>query len=125
MKTGKIKNPKKIKTTIALDSKIRITRETLVINYKNDAKTRSFFEKEIGSHFHFNSYLRQFAKYINMDSKITCWHLVDKWINEELNKKILTIKELLVNSSNLINSKEIFMQLKKEKPAKNLYKRGN
>ena len=34
LKTGKIKNPKKIKTTIAPDSKIRITRETLVINYK-------------------------------------------------------------------------------------------
>ena len=87
LKTGKIKNPQKTKTTIAPDSKMTITRETIVINYKNDAKTRSFFEKAIGTHFYFNSYLRQFAKFINVDSKITYGHLVDGWINEESNKK--------------------------------------
>ena len=87
LKTGKIKNPEKTTTTIAPDSKMTITRETLVINYKNDAKTRSFFEKEIGTHFRFNSYLRQFAKFINMDSNITYGDLVDRWINEETNKK--------------------------------------
>lgn len=87
LETGEIKNLKKTNKNIILDSSKEITRETKVINYKNNAKTRSFFEKEIGPHFHFNTYLRQFANVINADNKLTYGDLVNGWINEEANKK--------------------------------------
>ena len=43
------------------DSDNAITVDTKVVNYRNDAATRKFFVEQIGSSFHFNSYLRQFT----------------------------------------------------------------
>lgn len=122
LKTGEIKNLQKIKTTIAPDSKITINRKTLVINYKNDAKTRSFFEKEIGTHFHFNSYLRQFSKSINMDSKITYGDLVDGWINEEANKKNPNYKSTIGEQFKFNQFQRDFYALEKGKTQKEFIK---
>lgn len=85
LKTGKkIKFlSKKIKTNF--DSKKLITRNTLVINYKNDAATRKFFVEQIGSRFHFNSYLRKFTK--KQVKSLTYGDLVDGWLAVESHKK--------------------------------------
>lgn len=65
------------------DSDQIITRATLVINYKNDSPTRVFFLQEIGPHFHFNAFLRQFAKAPNHNLGLTYGDLVDGWLDAE------------------------------------------
>ena len=87
LQTGQKLAPIKIKRIDRWDSDNKITKNTLVINYKNDAKTRSFFEKEIGTHFRFNAYLRQFAKNSNKDSNLTYGDLVKGWIKVEEQKQ--------------------------------------
>ncbi len=87
LQTGQKIAPTKVKRIGGLDSENEITQETPVINYKNDAKTRTFFEKKIGKHFRFNSYLRQFAKISNEDSNLTYGDLVKGWIKAEEQRK--------------------------------------
>lgn len=87
LRTGEVENPEEIVRTGCWDSEKKLTRNTPVNNYKNDAKTKSFFQKEIGPHFHFNSYLRQFAKAPNKDKSLTYGDLVDGWFTEETKKK--------------------------------------
>ena len=87
LETGEIKLPKIISRKGPWDSESEITRETFVVNYRNDSKTRVFFEKEIGRKFKFNSYLRDFAKQNNEDLGLTYGDLVQGWIEEENRKK--------------------------------------
>jgi len=85
----------KIKRIDRRDSDNKITKDTLVVNYKNDAKTRNFFEKEIGTHFRFNSYLRQFAKNSNKDSNLTYGDLIQGWIKTEEQKQNSSYKSTI------------------------------
>lgn len=87
LRTGQATSFAKIRRIGKWDSDTTITKETPVINYKNDAKTRIFFEKAIGSHFHFNEYLRKFAKNCNKALKITYGDLVKGWIKVEQEKQ--------------------------------------
>lgn len=87
LKTGKIKIPKKEPIRQGgWDSEKGIMRETPVINYKNDAKTKMFFEKNIKENFHFNEYLRQFSKVVNPGT-FTYGDLIKGWVETEANKK--------------------------------------
>lgn len=77
------------------DSSRPITSNTLVINYKNDAATRSFFVKQIGNRFHFTSYLRQFANKGKILNKMTYGDLVKGWLAEENHKKNPSYKSVI------------------------------
>ncbi len=69
------------------DSKKPITRDTPVVNYKNDAATRQFFVEQIGPSFRFNAYLRQFTDRKNViDKNVTYGDLVEGWMREEARK---------------------------------------
>ncbi len=93
LRTGKIKeSPKPIKRIGKLDSAKTITKTTPVVNYKNDAKTKQFFVGAIGPNFHFNAFLRQFAKTPNMDRSLTYNDLVAGWHKFEVAKKTLDQK---------------------------------
>lgn len=70
----------------ARDSDSPITRNTPVINYKNDAITRQFFVEHIGKHFRFNAYLRQFTQIAHI-KKLTYGDLIDGWMTYEQKKK--------------------------------------
>ncbi|MCE3269145.1 MAG: hypothetical protein K0R49_1397 [Burkholderiales bacterium] len=76
----------KFATSRTCDSVNGLALETQVINYRNNAITRQFFKKYIGNHFHFNSYLRKFAKEKPIE-KITYGDLINGWIAEEARKK--------------------------------------
>jgi len=45
------------------DSDRPLTRDTPVVNYKSDAKTRAFFKSEIGPEFHFTYHVNQYRLY--------------------------------------------------------------
>ncbi len=63
IKTGNenIKINKPIPQIYKKDSLNLLEKNSLVLNYKNDKKTKEFFIKEIGSHFRFNEYLRSYT----------------------------------------------------------------
>lgn len=89
LKTG-TKLPKKISTqkSKVKDSDNNITLKTLVKNFRNDAKTRKFFAQQIGKNFHFNEYLREFAKKnLENNTELTYGNLVKGWIESEELKK--------------------------------------
>lgn len=93
LRTGQIKeSPKPIRRNGKLDSAETITKTTPVVNYKNDAKTKRFFVGAIGPNFHFNAFLRQFAKTPNMDGSLTYSDLVAGWYKFEAAKKTLDQK---------------------------------
>jgi hypothetical protein len=83
LETGKIVKAKLTASAGKRDSANPINRDTLVVNYKNDAKTRDFFVSQIGAHFHFTSYLRQFTNTNNITPNLTYGDLVDGWLAEE------------------------------------------
>ena len=56
-----------------------MTRDTPVVHYKSDAKTREFFKSLIGPEFHFTYYVNQFRL---ANDGLTYGDLVDKWIAE-------------------------------------------
>ncbi len=85
--TGSKLKPKRVKAARDRDSLRMITRETLVVTYKNDAKTRVFFVSQIGKHFHFDHYLRQFTDKNNITNGLTYGDLVDGWLAEERKRK--------------------------------------
>lgn len=87
LKSGKKISPKSVKVSLPLDSDGQITKTTKVRHYKNDAKTKEFFTKHIGSNFHFNGYLRVFAKRDNSKLNVTYGDLIDGWKKEEEEKK--------------------------------------
>ena len=61
------------------DSDASLRRETPVIHYKSDSRTRAFFESQIGPSFHFTYYLNQYR--LARDG-LTYGDLVDEWIAE-------------------------------------------
>jgi hypothetical protein len=96
--TGEKLNAIKNDTTKQRDSDKKITLNTSVIHYKNDAVTRDFFLEQIGSHFRFNDYLRQFcSKTSEENSKFTYGDLVKGWLMAEENKKNLGKKYKIGN----------------------------
>jgi len=62
------------------DSEEPLTRATPVVHYKSDAKTRAFFEAQIGSRFHFTYRLNQYRQ---ANEGLTYGDLVDEWLAEE------------------------------------------
>ena len=80
------------------DSTQGLTLETPVINYKNDALTSQFFKKHIGAHFHFNSYLRQFAKNKPLQP-LTYADLIKGWLAEENRKDAIKAWNLVKSTS--------------------------
>jgi hypothetical protein len=73
------------------DSVKPITRNTLVVNYKNDAVTREFFINQIGTRFRFNSYLRQYMDKNYIKSGMTYGDLVEGWLRAESSGEIKEI----------------------------------
>jgi hypothetical protein len=61
------------------DSENPLHRSTPVVNYKSDAKTRAFFESQIGPEFHFTYHVNQFRQ---KNDGLTYGDLVDEWIAE-------------------------------------------
>lgn len=68
----------------ARDSDKPLRRDTPVVNYRNDGKTRAFFEQEIGPSFHFTYYLNQFRR---AHENLTYGDLVDEWLAEQERRK--------------------------------------
>jgi hypothetical protein len=92
LRTGIAINPAAVKRCGKWDNAQPITLTTPVINYKNDAKTKEFFVSQIRSKFHFNDYLRSFAKTPDLDGSITYADLVAGWYKAEDAKKTLPQK---------------------------------
>jgi hypothetical protein len=70
--------PKK-QSTGPRDSDKKLQRKTPVVSYWSDAKTRAFFESEIGPEFHFTSHMNQYRL---AHSGLTYGDLVDVWVKE-------------------------------------------
>lgn len=85
--TGSKTKYQPMKKTGNKDSLNQIKKQTLVLNYNNDAKTRAFFVTQVGRNFKFNSYLRQFANKTKIKPKMTYGGLVDGWILFEEERK--------------------------------------
>jgi hypothetical protein len=66
------------------DSNKPLMRRTSVVNYKSDERTRAFFEKEIGSHFHFTYHLNQYRL---RNRGLTYGDLIDEWIADYEQRK--------------------------------------
>ena len=56
-----------------------MTRDTPVVSYYSDAKTREFFKSQIGPEFHFTYHVNQFRL---ANEELTYGDLVDEWIAE-------------------------------------------
>lgn len=84
--SGQKIKPEIIKKT-ARDSDQQIFMDSLVKCYNNDAITRAFFVSQIGKHFRFNTYLRQFTNAANITPNLTYGDLVAGWLAEESKKK--------------------------------------
>jgi hypothetical protein len=61
------------------DSDGLLRRDTPVVSYRSDAKTRAFFESQIGPGFHFTYQLNQYRL---AHRTLTYGDLVDQWIAE-------------------------------------------
>lgn len=66
------------------DSQRPLTRDTPVVEYRSDTATRTFFEREIGPHFHFSYHLNQFRK---AHDNLTYGDLIGEWIAEHERRK--------------------------------------
>jgi hypothetical protein len=53
--------------------------ETPVVNYKSDDKTRDFFTRDIGPHFHFTYHLNQYRL---ANANLTYGDLIREWVAE-------------------------------------------
>ena len=87
LSSGSKAKPDSNKRTGLRDSCQTLTHDTLVVNYKNDAATRRFFIEQIGQHFRFDAYLRQFTNQKNITKNLTYGDLVDGWLKEESRRK--------------------------------------
>ena len=61
LEKGIVVQPEKKPQTVN-DSDQKITRDTKVVNYKNDLITRTFFEKEVDNNFTFKVFLQDYIK---------------------------------------------------------------
>jgi SAP domain-containing new25/Domain of unknown function (DUF6434) len=66
------------------DSDKPLRRDTPVVNYRNDDKTRAFFQEQIGLSFHFTYHLNQFRR---AHENLTYGDLVDEWLAEQERRK--------------------------------------
>ena len=64
------------------DSDRALSRETRVVHYKSDARTRAFFESEIGPAFHFTYRLNQWRLAREDAGNLTYGDLIDEWLAE-------------------------------------------
>lgn len=87
LSSGSKTKPESNKQTGQRDSRQPLTRDTLVVNYKNDAATRLFFIEYIGQHFRFDAYLRQFTNKNNITKNLTYGDLIDGWLKEDSRRK--------------------------------------
>ena len=85
LSTGK-KTFSKTKSCTFRDSDLPLQKTTYVKNYVNNLKTRQFFKKHIGSHFHFTVHLMSFIKK-NAGKKLTYEDLIKEWKREHIRKK--------------------------------------
>lgn len=86
LRTGRVAERRATSGKGARDSAIPggLKPSTPVMNYNNDAVTRSFFQKHCGEGFRFNEYLRGFAKGIpEGEEGITYGDLVEGWKKAE------------------------------------------
>lgn len=91
----KIKSTSNSPSTNVRDSFQPITLDTPVINYKNDAATRRFFVGQLGKHFRFDAYLRQFTNKHNITIGLTYGNLVNGWLAEESKRKDPNYKSII------------------------------
>ena len=68
----------------ARDSAGPLRRDTQVVNYKSDAKTRAFFVAQIGPSFHFTYHLNQYRL---AHEGVTYGDLVDEWLAESARRR--------------------------------------
>lgn len=61
------------------DSDRPLTRDTPVVNFKSDQKTRAFFKSQIGAEFHFTYHVNKFRR---GKVGLTYGDLVDEWLTE-------------------------------------------
>ena len=61
------------------DSVAPLRRDSPVINYKNDRKTREFFKSQIGPDFHFTYHVNQYRL---ANDGLTYGDLIDEWVAE-------------------------------------------
>jgi SAP domain-containing new25/Domain of unknown function (DUF6434) len=66
------------------DSDTPLRRDTPVVNYRSDDKTRAFFHQQIGPSFHFTYHLNQFRR---AHQNLTYGDLVDEWLAEQQRRK--------------------------------------
>lgn len=66
------------------DSDKPLSRSTTVVNYRSDEKTRAFFTRQIGPHFHFTSHVNQYRL---THENLTYGDLIDEWVAEYERRK--------------------------------------
>jgi hypothetical protein len=71
--------PPRRQTKVPRDSDQPLRRDTPVINYKSDEKTRAFFKSQIGPGFHFTYRMNQYRL---AHDNLTYGDLVDIWVAE-------------------------------------------
>lgn len=76
--------PPRNRTKGSRDSDRPLRRNTPVVDYTSDRKTRAFFESEIGPEFHFTYHLNQFRL---ARKKLTYGELVDEWLSERARRR--------------------------------------
>lgn len=64
------------------DSGRPLSRETRVVHYKSDTRTRAFFQSEIGPEFHFTYHLNQWRLTREDTGNLTYGDLIDEWLAE-------------------------------------------
>jgi hypothetical protein len=74
------------------DSDGPLTRETPVVNFKSDQKTRDFFKAEIGPEFHFTYHMNKFRQ---SNTGLTYGDLIDEWLAERDRRKNKDYKPVL------------------------------
>ena len=74
------------------DSDGPLTRDTLVVIFKSDEKTRAFFKAELGPEFHFTYKMNKFRR---SHSDLTYGDLIDEWLAERHRRKDKNYKPAL------------------------------
>ena len=88
-------------STASRDSDRPLRRDTPVVRYMSDAKTRAFFESQIGPGFHFTYRLNQYRL---ARRALTYGDLVDEWIAKRGRTRTRIIRLRSPNRANTIAS---------------------
>ena len=76
---GQPEREKKQSTKAPRDSDKPLHRDTPVLNYRSDKRTRQFFESQIGPSFHFTYHVNQYRL---ANDGVTYGDLIDEWLAE-------------------------------------------